>query len=122
MRIEMWPSTSGQAPDCYVTIHLTAETVDFLMSQSGGVMSSWASSTQVTETNQAARFRVRSPLMLLTVCQGRLRTYPDLRKMVDLLKGAADLNWEIRVPVDGWEDNGPDTVDLLDEIKEEVPV
>ncbi len=124
MRVEMWPSTKSSTPDCFVTVTLSPETVDYLMNQSCGVMSSWASSTQVTDANGAFRFRVRSPVMLLTVCQGQLKRRPDLKQMVVLLKGAADLCWDIRIPADGWEDDDPEPWALIDEIreiKEEIP-
>lgn len=115
VRVEMWPSTTKSQPDCYVALDLTPDTVDFLMGLSNGLITQWSSTATARTTEGAFRYRIKSPLMLLTVCQGHQKKHPELTKLITVLRGNADFHWELRLPTENWGC-------LKDDEKEEVPV
>ena len=116
MRVEMWPSTTKSQPDCYISLDLSPDTIDYLMGQSSGLISQWSMTGTVRSSGGAFRYRIKSPLMLLTVCQGHQSQCPELEKLTNILKDAADLHWEMRIPTNNWGIEGDDTE------KEEVPI
>ena len=112
MRVEFWPSTKTERADCYMSVELHPDTVDFLMGLGSGllVQSSFSVSSQTRASG--FRYRIKSPVLLLTVCQSKTKKIPELQQVVNILKDGADLLWEMRTPTDEWEEN-PE--------KEEIP-
>ena len=121
MRIEFWPSTRTERPEIYFTLDLEPDTVDFILNVA--LSNSYGAVTQFNSTSvdqNCLRYRVRSPAMLSTMCQGNRKAIPELDQVVALLKKGDDLDWEIRIPTDSWVLDK--TITLWDEVKEEVPL
>lgn len=121
MRVEFWPNAKTERAEAFFAMDLEPLTTDFLLSVA--LNSSRGAVTQFNSTSAGSnclRYRVRSPAMLLTISQNNRKVIPELGQVVALLRKGADLDWEIRIPTDSWEiDN---TITLIDEVKEEVPV
>ena len=102
MRVELWPIVRYQRPDCFFALDLGPKTLDHLMGLSGGLVSSWSTTRPSRSPEGAFRYRIKSPVMLLTICRSDMKRFPELAGIVNVLQDSADLAWELRMPIDQW--------------------
>ncbi len=129
MRVEFWPSIINEPAQVFFAFDLSPDTVDLLLENNQKLVSQF--SRRDDTFSNGLRYRIRSPILFLTVCQGRQKKIRELAQLVKILTGNVDdLQWEIRVPTDDWAIEAKETAELtLDDInvglemsKEEISV
>ncbi len=101
MLVELWPSVDGEKAQAYFAIELSPEAMDFLIPSEGSVFTRSAS---IASQDGTFRHRIKSPLMLLTICEAKGRKeMPELKQIANLLRGNIHkMSWELRIPTEGW--------------------
>ncbi len=99
MQIQLWPSEKGEsANSAFFKLDINPDTLDALMSTSGVINTRFTStSTAGLSAGGKQRLRVASPVMLYTIAQSKRKRNPDMAAIADVLRGAQELEWEIRL-------------------------
>lgn len=129
MRVNFFPSLNNEKPEIYFALNLGEKAIDYLLDSKFRLVSQFDGASEVRDNIQ--RFRIQSPGMLLTCCQGQARKpeLSELQGIVDLLsrRELDGAKWEIQIPTNEWaideDDDTPfDMKDLLQSVAAEVNV